>query len=205
MPAAAVPTTVSAPASAEPVQTTAYLRAGTTVPVRTLEELTTKGKKLKAGQRFNIEVAEAVMLHGKVVIPAGSRGVGEVTSVRNKGMWGKSGNIDARILYVRVGEQQIRLTGTVNDKGVTGTAGVVGAIAFVPIAGFFTTGTSAVIPINTPVNAFTDEDIPVTFAGGVPATTLTASDAPAAPAAEATPSPQVPAPAPAEKAESKTN
>jgi hypothetical protein len=162
--------------------------------------MTTKGKKLKVGQRFNIEVSEPVRLHGKVVIPAGSRGVGEVTSVRNKGMWGKSGNIDARVLYVRVGEQQIRLSGTINDKGVTGTAGVVGAIAFIPVAGFFTTGTSAVIPMNTPIAAFTDEDVPVAFAGGIPASTLTATDAPAAPTPEAnptTPAASTPSAAPA--------
>jgi|GEM_PF-3751969 len=81
-------------------------------------------------------------------------------------------------------DQQIRLSGTINDKGVTGTAGVVGAIALLPVAGFFTTGTSAVIPINTPITAFTDEDLPVTFAGGVPASALVATDAASAPAVE---------------------
>ena len=58
-------------------------------------------------------------------------------------MWGKSGRITARVLNVRVGDRLIRLTGNFDDKEVTGTAGVVGAIVFVPIAGFFLTGTSA--------------------------------------------------------------
>ena len=83
------------------------------------------------------------MLGSMVVIPAGSPATGEVTDVRRKGMWGKSGRITARVLNVRVGDRLIRLTGTFDDKGVTGTAGVVAAIAFVPIAGFFMTGTSA--------------------------------------------------------------
>ncbi|MBN9787838.1 hypothetical protein DMP17_04445 [Pseudonocardia sp. TMWB2A] len=125
------------------------------------EGLTTEGKKLRAGARFNLETAEAITLNGMTVIPAGSPAVGEVTDVRNKGMWGKSGKINARILYVRVGDRQIRLSGQIDDKGVTGTAGVVGAVALLPVAGFFMTGTSARIPVGTPVKAFLDEDLTI--------------------------------------------
>ncbi len=100
-------------------------------------------------------------IDGNVVIPAGSPAVGEITEVRNKGMWGKSGRINARVLYVRANGRQIRMTGSLDDKGTTGTAGVVGAVALLPIAGFFMTGTSAEIPLGAPVNAFVDEDISV--------------------------------------------
>jgi len=102
-----------------------------------------------------------VTIDGNVVIPAGSPAVGEITEVRNKGMWGKSGRINARVLYVRANGRQIRMTGSLDDKGTTGTAGVVGAAALLPIAGFFMTGTSAEIPLGAPVNAFVDEDISV--------------------------------------------
>lgn len=137
------------------------LRVGAPIALRMNEELTTKGKKLKVGTRFNLETVEAITLNGMTVIPAGSPAVGEVTDVRNKGMWGKSGKINARMLYVRVGDRQIRLSGQIDDKGVTGTAGVVGAIAVLPVAGFFMTGTSAQIPLGAPVNAFLDEDITI--------------------------------------------
>ncbi|WP_419827686.1 hypothetical protein [Sphingomonas sp.] len=152
---------------------TSVLRAGTAIPMRTSEELTTKGKALRVGQRFRIETTEPVTLNGQTVIPVGTPGMGEVTSVRNKGMWGKSGNIEAHVLYLRVGDRQFRLSGTMNDKGKTGTAGVVGAVALVPIAGFFMTGTSAAIPMGAPVNAFLDEDVPVQFAAGAPAALIT--------------------------------
>lgn len=137
------------------------LRAGTTVSVRLLEELTTERKVARVGQRFRMEVAEPLMLNGKVVIPAGSPVQGEITSVRNKGMWGKSGHITARVLYATVGGRQVRLSGTFDDKGVTGTAGVVGAIALVPLAGFFVTGTSARIALGSVVGAYLDEDITI--------------------------------------------
>lgn len=135
------------------------LRSGTPVSLRMMEGLTTEGKKLKVGQRFNMEVAEAVTVNGHVVIPAGSPAVGEVTEVRNKGMWGKSGRIIGRVLYARANGRQIRLSGALDDKGVTGTAGVVGAAVLVPVAGFFMTGTSARIASGSPVAGFVDEDI----------------------------------------------
>lgn len=137
------------------------LRAGSTVSVRLLEELTTERELARVGQRFRMEIAEPVMLNGKIVIPVGSPAQGEITSVRNKGMWGKSGHITARVLYATVGGRQIRLSGTFDDKGVTGTAGVVGSIALVPLAGFFVTGTSARITSGTVIGAYLDEDITI--------------------------------------------
>jgi hypothetical protein len=140
------------------------LRAGTAVPMRLLEELTTNGERLRAGDRFNLETTDAVSVNGQVVIPIGSHAVGEVNSIRNKGMWGKSGNIEARVLFVTANGRNIRLSGSLNDKGTTGTAGVIGAIAFLPVAGFFVTGTSAVIHSGAQVHAFIDEDVAVAFA-----------------------------------------
>ena len=140
------------------------LRAGTPVPLVMAESLTTKGKKLREGQRVRLTVASDVRLGTAVVIPAGSLAEGEITEVRNKGMWGKSGRIEARVLNVRVGERLVRLSGTFDDKGVTGTAGVVAAIAFVPVAGFFMTGTSANIPAGSGVKAFLDEDLRIAAA-----------------------------------------
>jgi hypothetical protein len=137
------------------------IRAGTEVILRTREELSTKKKKLKVGYRFQMEVAEPLRLNNQIIIPAGTPAVGEVTEVRNKGMWGKSGYINGRAISMRIGDRTIRLNGAFDDKGVTGTAGVVAAIAFVPIAGFFTTGTSATVPAGSNVKAFLDEDIAV--------------------------------------------
>lgn len=186
--ALAVALALGSPAFAQTVTTAivagapdaAVLRAGTSVPLKMAEGLTTNGKKLKVGQRFQLEVAEPVQVNGVTVIPAGSPATGEVTEVRNKGMWGKSGRINARVLYVRANGRQIRMTGQLDDKGTTGTVGVVGAIAVLPVAGFFMTGTSANIPLGAPVTGFIDEDVPVAFAGGAPAPMVVAPVAPAA-------------------------
>lgn len=142
-----------------PSQDDNVLRAGTEVSLITREELTTKKKQLRVGQRFQMEVAANVERGGVVVIPAGTPAIGEVTQVRNKGMWGKSGYVSCRIISLRLADRNVRLTGTFDDKGVTGTGGVIAAVAFVPLAGFFTTGTSAMIASGSAVKGFLDEDL----------------------------------------------
>lgn len=135
------------------------VRAGTEVTLEMREELTTKGKKLKPGRRFQMATAGDVIVNGVVVIPSGTPATGEVVEVRNKGMWGKSGFIGAKVVGMNLNGRHVRLTGSFDDKGVTGTAGVISSIALVPLAGFFVTGTSAMLPMGGQVKGFLDEDL----------------------------------------------
>ena len=145
-----------------PTTANAVLRVGTVIPLRLSEELTTKGKKLRVGDRFHLETSEPVMVQGVNVIPVGSPAMGEIIDVRNKGMWGKSGHFGARILYVTVNGRQIRLSGAFDDKGVAGGVGAVLVSTFIAWpAGFFMTGTSARIPAGTTIRSYVDEDVPL--------------------------------------------
>ncbi|MEQ7873347.1 hypothetical protein ABDK56_05010 [Sphingomonas sp. ASV193] len=145
------------------------LRAGVEIPLRLEESLDSNDKTVREGNRFRMTVASDVMLGRSIVIPAGSPATGEITDVRRKGMWGKSGRIVARVLSVRVGDRLVRLSGSFDDKGTTGTAGVVGAVVLLPVAGFFMTGTSAKIPAGSGVKAFLDEDLTIASATPAPA------------------------------------
>lgn len=163
------------------------LRAGAEVPLIMAESINSNDKSLRTGKQIRMQTASPITLGGAIVIPAGSPVTAEVTEVRRKGMWGKSGRIEARVLHVRVGDRMVRLSGTFDDKGVTGTAGVVTAIALVPIAGFFVTGTSANIPAGSGVKAFLDEDLRIASpAPVVPAAAPVAATPAAAPAAAST-------------------
>lgn len=146
------------------VAATNVLRAGAPVPVALSEFLTTKGRKLKVGQRVQLEVAQDVLLNGRVVIPARAPVEGVITEVRNKGMWGKSGGIHLQVRSVNINGTTVRLKGDMDSRGETGTAGVVGALVVLPVAGFFVTGTSAEMPLNMPGRAFLDEDIALSAA-----------------------------------------
>lgn len=145
------------------------LRTGTPVHFRMMEPLTSEGRGLRVGYRFRMEVSEPVTANGMTIIPAGTPAIGEVTEVRRKGMWGRSGHITCHIASMMLNGCQIRASGTFDDKGVTGTAGVVAAVAFVPVVGFFVTGTSARIDQGGIVGGFTDEDLPFTGTAGAAA------------------------------------
>lgn len=162
---AAVSQTAAPLVVGQPAAPSNILRSGTEIHMRTRTELSSRSSRV--GERFELEVAEPVTLNGQTVIPAGSVAVGEVTRVRKKGMWGRRGILETRLIHVRVGDRQIRISGAAGDRGRAGTAGVVASIALVPIAGFFVTGTSAIIPPQTPTIAYTEEDIPVVFAGPI--------------------------------------
>lgn len=184
--AAQIAAPVSQPLAVGP-SATQVLRTGTEIQLKLQEPLSTEGKKLRVGQHFQLSVVEAVSVSGQTVIPVGSPATGEITEVRNKGMWGKSGHLTASLLYVSVNGRQIRLSGTFDDKGVTGTGGVVAAVLLVPVVGFFTTGTSARIAAGSQVKGFIGEDVPLTFANAiapepmtVPAMAPPAANAPAA-------------------------
>ena len=138
------------------------LQRGTEVNMATRTEL--HSQRSRVGERFELEVTQDVTLNGQVVIPTGSVATGEVTRSRRKGMWGRRGILETRLISVRVGDRQIRLQGAAGDRGRAGTVGVVAAVAFVPVVGFFVTGTSAVLPPRTSTVAYTDEDVPVVFA-----------------------------------------
>jgi hypothetical protein len=185
-PAAPVATIVSPPMQS-------VLRAGVEVPLRVEEGLDSNNKGIREGQQFHLSVANNVMLGSEIVIPAGSPATAEITDLRRKGMWGKSGHIVARAMNVRVGDRLIRLTGTFDEHGTTGTAGVVTAIVFVPIAGFFMTGTSARIPAGSGVRAFLDEDLTIS----VPPPAVAVAAVAATPVMAAAPAPSAPAAAPA--------
>ncbi len=168
--------------------TTRVIRGGAQIRVQFLNEVTTEDKASKVGDRPRLEVAENVVVDGVTVIPKGTPVTGELTAVRNKGMWGKSGKIEGRVLNMSLNGRTVRMSGAFDDKGVTGTAGVVAAVALVPVVGFFVTGTSARIPAGGQISAYIDEDIVFTVTpASAPAPIEVA--APAAEAAPVTPAP----------------
>lgn len=144
-----------APAESGPV-----LRHGTRVPMQTVEPLSSK--RARQGQRFDLEVSEDVRVDGLLVIPKGAHGVGEVSRIVEKGLMGKPGKLEVRVMFVEVGGTRIRLDGKARDKGGSGAAGV---IIMAPLVGLTTaalvTGKSAVIPAGSTIDGFVYQDVPL--------------------------------------------
>lgn len=149
--------------SPQPLDQGNVLKEGT--PIHMATDTDMDSQENRVGDRIDLRVLDAVSLNGHTVIPIGTRGVGEVTLVRKKGMWGKSGRLEFRPLYLMLGDREVPISARSNtkEKGETGTAGVVASIVVLPLAGFFVTGTSARIPRGSTVEAELSEDLPVVF------------------------------------------
>lgn len=139
------------------------LRAGTPVLMVTTSPISSR--RARQGQRFDLAVAEDVLVDGMVVIPRGSRGVGDVARVVEKGMFGKAGKLEVRVLFVEVGGRRIRLDGRATDKGKSGLGPTAAAVVLVGVWGGFVTGKSAVIPAGSTLTGHVYEDLPLKRAG----------------------------------------
>lgn len=136
---------------------TVKIPEGTEFPLR-LEE-TLSSKTASEGDRFAVMLSEDVTLADGVVLRAGYRGVGEVVESRENGMLGKTGKLNIRINYLRVGDQRIRLRANKGAKGDHNTgAQVVSVVLFWPVAPFIK-GKSTSLKKGTAIIAFTDQDV----------------------------------------------
>jgi hypothetical protein len=154
---AAPPATPAAPAAPLAPATPGVLPANTDVLLRMDQEL--NSKTAKVGDRFNMTVVNDVLSNGLVVIPAGTRGVGEVTYHTNKGSFGKSGKMEIEIKHLELGGRRIPITGKYRQEGEGGTTETVVTAVLVGVFSAFVTGKSAVIPQGRELLARTDEPI----------------------------------------------
>lgn len=101
-----------APAAAEAQPVT--IHAGAHLTLATTEDLSSK--TMAKGDMVALRVAEEFRIEGRLVIPAGTPAVGQVSDVRASGGLGVSGKLVIRPLYVRVGDATIRLRGILRSE-----------------------------------------------------------------------------------------
>jgi hypothetical protein len=135
------------------------LKAGTPVFTRTLDALSSR--TARQGDRFRIIVLRDVLVDGLVVIPAGAQGYGEVHRVIEKGMMGKSGRLEIVPLFVEIGGARIALDGASRDKGDSNLAPVLLAWPLAGPAMAFVSGTHAIVPAGTDLEARVHADLPL--------------------------------------------
>jgi hypothetical protein len=164
----AVPALVTAelPVAAEPVAATAepavpaiaplVLRRDTPIHFMVVSEVTTKTHQ--AGHRFKLRVDKPVQIDGVTVIPIGATGWGEVLEAEKSGNAGKSGKLEAKLLYVDIGGVQVPITGNNSAKGASGTGEtVLGVLALGPL-GLFAKGNNAKIKAGELMTGFVGAD-----------------------------------------------
>jgi hypothetical protein len=152
---------------------TLTLPANTELVVRLNNELSTKQNK--EGDAFVLSVAQDVMKDGYIVIPRGSKAVGEVTWMTGKGAFGKSGKMDIEVRYAEVSGQRIPLVGKFRQEGEGNTVATVGALAVVWVAAPFITGRTGRIPAGRELTVFTRDDLVVALPDAPPTPVIAAS------------------------------
>lgn len=131
----------------------------TPVHLMVLSEVTTKTHA--AGYRFKLRVNEPVEIGGQVVIPVGAIAWGQVTNAEASGNLGKAGSLEAELLYVEVGDKQIRIDGQTRNEGNNGTAETVMGVLGLGVFGLFAKGNNAKIKAGEKFTAFTVEDVTI--------------------------------------------
>lgn len=174
-------------ASAVAAQPSTMLPANTEITLSLNEELSSR--RHRQGQTFNLSVAGDVMLGNYVVIPAGTRAVGEITWMTGRGMFGKSGKMDIAVRYIDLNGRHIPVDGTFRQEGEGNTVATIAGVAVIPIAGLFITGHSAVIPAGRQLTVHLRDNLPVVLPQGAQAAPQGVQ------ATEARPAPPQPAPA----------
>ena len=138
--------------------------AGTAVAVQLIHPLDTA--HAKAGDLFDLRVAAPVIVDGRVVVPAGTAGVGQGVQSSGPGIGGKGAKLVVSAEYLKVPGGDVKLagmqlTGTGKDNTkASGTLGLAG-IAFMPlgIAGIVLTGGNIEIPADTAAAAKIAESV----------------------------------------------
>lgn len=150
---------IEARASPSPSQGEVILPQGTAIQLRLLDRLSTR--ITQKGETFDLKVIEDVVADGAIVIPAGTLAVGEVTRSDAKGAFGKSGKLEARILYLKLGGRSLRVSGTLSVAGEGGTTETVLTALAAGTLAFAVTGKSAVLEPGTELFVHTDRLIVV--------------------------------------------
>jgi hypothetical protein len=174
---------LSVPAGAvlaqQPTRTAAARRccrvpAGTVVMVELAAPVSTKTHK--TGDTFVLRLAEPVVVQGRIVLPAGTTGVGEVTDAAKPGLGGKGAKLVLSALSLTgPGGADLPLKGlqlSVNGKGhaTAATALGLGGLGFAPlgVAGIIMHGGDATLPAGTQATAKLSTSVTLKSLGKAP-------------------------------------
>jgi hypothetical protein len=155
-----------APAAAAPAAPCCTIAARTVLEIEIVDTLNSKDNR--NGQSFNFRVAAPLSVDGRMLIPAGTPGVGEVVHAARARAMGKAGELILAARYLDLNGTRIPLRtlrfgreqGRDNSATVT-TIGVVSA-ATVPVAsmvGFLISGGEVRVPAGTRATAQTATEL----------------------------------------------
>ncbi len=170
------PPLVQQPASAayDAAPLEGVLPANTEVIVTMNDDVSSKSHKL--GDKFSLTVDQDVKVDGNVVIPRGTRAVGQITARSGRGGFGKSGKMNVEFRYIDLNGRRIPIEGRHRQAGEGRTAATVGAVfAAGVIGGVIVKGKNASIGEGREFTVRTVDAVPVTLSADKSAPALIAA------------------------------
>jgi hypothetical protein len=136
---------------------TVVIPALTPVELEIMADLSSR--TAKSGQLFPLRLAEPVVIDGRVLIPAGALGEGEVLDAKRAGMGGSGGILTLIAHTITVNGRTLRLRSMhLAQNGADHRTAAFVTSQFVPIAGLFVTGGQTQVASGTRAEAKTAED-----------------------------------------------
>lgn len=140
-----------------PSAETYLLKEGTEVVLKFAQDLSSK--TAIEDDRVNFELMEDLKVGDVVIAKAGTKAVGTVTRAKKSGMFGKGGELNVRLEYMKVGDSRVRLRGNKGKEGADKTGTTVAlTVLFGPI-GLIKHGKNVEVKTGSTLKAFVDEDI----------------------------------------------
>jgi hypothetical protein len=113
------------------------------------------------GDRFTVSLDDDVKLPDGTLLRAGYRGVGEVVEARDNGMLGKNGKLNVRLLYLKVGDDRVRLRANKGAKGETRVGATVATVILFWPAAPFIRGKDVSLKKGAVMTAYADQDVTI--------------------------------------------
>lgn len=149
---------VSPPAdSPAAVRSEAVLPAFTPIKLMLDEEVSTNTHQ--KGDQFFVTVVEDVVANDTVVIPAGTRGWGEITFAAKKGAFGSPGMVSLSLRSLDMGERILALDGRYREEGKGNGGAVFASWLAVGVFSGFIKGRSGYIEKGRELKARLGEDL----------------------------------------------
>ncbi|ASK88358.1 hypothetical protein [Sphingorhabdus sp. SMR4y] len=115
---------------------------------------TISSKTSVKGGLFHLFTVEDLKIDGLVAIPQGTKVLAELTRAEKKGAFGKSGKLEARLLYAELKNGTVRLKGSIGNRGKGGTTETVLTALAIGTLAFVVTGRSAEIKAGTEMSGY---------------------------------------------------
>nr|WP_299906432.1 hypothetical protein [Sphingomonas bacterium] len=150
-----VPAATSVPAVVPPAEGYVRLPANTPVQLEIASVLSSKTSKID--EMFPIRLSAPIIIDGKVIVPAGATGEGQVVHAAKARALGKAGELILAARYVACGDVHIGLRGfRLGESGKDNSGAILAAVAvggLIATPLMFVSGGESIVPVGTPGNA----------------------------------------------------